>query len=91
MATTELETRSDTALLALAQKCEGGMPQILDQFFGFLSRRTEFFADKSQDECMREVMKAFDKQCNKMDEVSRLFNIRLVSIRNGDLGIKINY
>jgi hypothetical protein len=64
-----LQTLSDSALYGAAQKCEGGMPEILDHFFTFLARRTEFFAKNTPAECEKQIMAAFDRQCDEMDKV----------------------
>jgi hypothetical protein len=74
-----LEQRSDSALFNVAQQCEGGMPEILGNFFGFLARRTEFFTNKEEDECRREVMKAYERQVEQMELVSCFLVLILVN------------
>lgn len=67
-----LEQNSDSALFSLAKECEGGVDEILGHFFGFLARQTKFFTNKTEDECCRDVMKAYDRQIEKMEAVNIL-------------------
>ncbi|KAL3997348.1 Nuclear migration protein nudC [Acanthocheilonema viteae] len=51
----------DTILLSLAQQMEGGVPQLLDVLFGFLSRKTDFYTGADIVKAKEMVLKAFDK------------------------------
>ncbi|VDK85167.1 unnamed protein product [Litomosoides sigmodontis] len=51
----------DTVLLSLAQQMEGGVPQLLDILFGFLSRKTDFYTGADITKAREMVLKAFDK------------------------------
>ncbi|CAG9533952.1 unnamed protein product [Cercopithifilaria johnstoni] len=51
----------DTILLSLAQQMEGGVPQLLDVLFGFLSRKTDFYTGADITKAKEMVLKAFDK------------------------------
>lgn len=51
----------DGILLGLAQQMEGGVPQLFDVLFGFLSRKTDFYTGAGLDEAKKMLLKAFDK------------------------------
>uniref|UniRef100_A0A915Q2U0 Nuclear migration protein nudC n=1 Tax=Setaria digitata TaxID=48799 RepID=A0A915Q2U0_9BILA len=51
----------DGVLLSLAQQMEGGVPQLLDILFGFLSRKTDFYTGADVAKAREMVLKAFDK------------------------------
>ncbi|KAM3722256.1 Nuclear migration protein nudC [Dirofilaria immitis] len=51
----------DVILLSLAQQMEGGVPQLLDVLFGFLSRKTDFYTGADIAKAREMVLKAFDK------------------------------
>jgi hypothetical protein len=64
------QERSDSALLNISRRCEGGMPEIMDNFFSFLARHTEFFTKNTPEECEKQLLKSYDRQCEQMDKVS---------------------
>ncbi|VDK88531.1 unnamed protein product [Onchocerca ochengi] len=51
----------DVVLLSLAQQMEGGVPQLLDVLFGFLSRKTDFYTGADIMKAREMVLTAFDK------------------------------
>lgn len=51
----------DGILLGLAQQMEGGVPQLFDVLFGFLSRKTDFYTGAGLDEAKKMLLTAFDK------------------------------
>lgn len=59
----------DGILLSIAQECEGGVPEMMDVIFGFLSRKTDFYTgglEGGQAEAM--VLKAFRKHAQTAQE-----------------------
>eukprot|EP00049_Salpingoeca_infusionum_P018364 m.356924 g.356924 ORF g.356924 m.356924 type:complete len:309 (-) comp17664_c0_seq1:1135-2061(-) len=57
----------DGVLLGMAQQMDGGIDQLLDVFFSFLERKTDFYTGTLSDNARRIVMSKFDK----FAEVSR--------------------
>lgn len=56
------EEKFDAMLLALAQQHEKGVEQLLDTFFSFLARKTDFFVGNSDEKaCERMLMSLFNK------------------------------
>ncbi|VDM95193.1 unnamed protein product [Thelazia callipaeda] len=53
--------KCDLLLLNLAQQLEGGVPELLDILFGFLSRKTDFYTGADISTAREMVLKAFDK------------------------------
>ncbi|XP_067935798.1 nuclear migration protein nudC-like [Watersipora subatra] len=51
----------DGMLMGMAQQCEGGVMELLDHFFGFLSRRTDFFSGAGASTVEQTVLKAMKK------------------------------
>ncbi|CAB4019505.1 Nuclear migration nudC [Paramuricea clavata] len=51
--------RFDAMFLAIAQQCEGGIDELLDVFFGFLGRKTDFFTGASKGESEMIIMDKF--------------------------------
>ncbi|KAI6171108.1 CS domain-containing protein [Aphelenchoides bicaudatus] len=66
----QFEQRSDSALFQAAQQCQGGIPEILEHFFGFLARRTDYFSGKQEEECRVNIMRAYEKQCDKLEQAA---------------------
>lgn len=54
-------TKYDGVLLGLAQQLEGGVPQLFDVLFSFLSRKTDFYTGVDLNHAKEMVFKAFDK------------------------------
>ncbi|KAI1721783.1 CS domain-containing protein [Ditylenchus destructor] len=55
------EARIDGVLLSLAGSLEGGVPELFDCMFSFLSRKTDFFTGASREMSEKIVMDAFNK------------------------------
>ncbi|KAI1728766.1 CS domain-containing protein [Ditylenchus destructor] len=55
------EERIDGVLLSLAGSLEGGVPELFDCLFSFLSRKTDFFTGASREMSEKIVMDAFNK------------------------------
>ncbi|KAK0064552.1 nuclear migration protein nudC [Biomphalaria pfeifferi] len=53
--------RFDGMLLAMAQQCEGGVQELLDVFFGFLARKTDFYTGAGVDPAMKMVIAKFEQ------------------------------
>lgn len=60
--------RFDGMLLAIAQQCEGGISELLDVFFGFLERKTDFFVGAGKAEAEKIVMSKFKEHQKKIEE-----------------------
>lgn len=57
--------RFDGLFLNLAQQLEGGIPQLMDIYFDFLRRRTDFYTGSSIDNAKDLVLKAFNKHADR--------------------------
>ncbi|EGD77167.1 nuclear movement protein nudC [Salpingoeca rosetta] len=55
------EERFDGLLLSMAQQMEGGIDQLLDVYFSFLLRKTDFFTGASKEHAKQLVMSKFEK------------------------------
>uniref|UniRef100_A0A8R1Y991 Nuclear migration protein nudC n=1 Tax=Pristionchus pacificus TaxID=54126 RepID=A0A8R1Y991_PRIPA len=53
--------RYDAVLLSLAQQMAGGVPELFDVLFGFLSRKTDFYTGGGVDQARSMVLGAFEK------------------------------
>ncbi|VDP90790.1 unnamed protein product [Echinostoma caproni] len=51
----------DNLFLSIAQSTEDGVRGLLDAFFGFLSRRTDFYYGATEKDCKDLVLQAFKK------------------------------
>lgn len=50
----------DNVYMTIAEQCkDGGVAEILDTFFGFLARRTDFYVGPGSKDCEQLVLKAF--------------------------------
>ncbi|PAA71194.1 hypothetical protein BOX15_Mlig027477g1, partial [Macrostomum lignano] len=50
----------DNVYMTIVEQCkEGGVVEILDTFFGFLARRTDFYVGQGSKDCEQLVLKAF--------------------------------
>jgi len=58
--------RFDGFLLGFAQQHSGGIEDVLESFFGFLRRKTDFFARPA--DAQQLIMKAFNKQAKLVEE-----------------------
>ncbi|VDQ07507.1 unnamed protein product [Trichobilharzia regenti] len=56
-----LEMEYDNVFLSVAQSCENGVQGLLDSFFGFLSRRTDFYFGATEKDAKRLVLENFAK------------------------------
>lgn len=57
----EMSADYDNLFLSIAQGSEDGIRGLLDAFFGFLSRRTDFYYGATQKDCKEIVLEAFKK------------------------------
>lgn len=60
-----MEERFDGLFLSMAQQMDGGVQQLLDVFFGFLGRKTDFFTGATKDEAKKLTLSVFDSHCAK--------------------------
>lgn len=59
----------DGLLLGMAQQCEGGVQEMLDIIFGFLARKTDFYASGLNDGKAQElILEAFRKHSAKAEK-----------------------
>ncbi|EDO46710.1 predicted protein [Nematostella vectensis] len=57
--------RFDGMLMAMAQQCEGGIHELLDHFFGFLDRKTDFFLGGEKGYAEKIVLQKFREHQKK--------------------------
>jgi len=65
------EERFDGIFLSLAQQMEGGVPELMDTYFSFLRRKTDFFTGASTSQAKQLVLTAFDKHDTIAQEEKR--------------------
>uniref|UniRef100_A0A1I7U3T4 Nuclear migration protein nudC n=2 Tax=Caenorhabditis tropicalis TaxID=1561998 RepID=A0A1I7U3T4_9PELO len=57
--------RFDSVFLSLAQQLRGGVPEMLDVIFEFLSRKTDFYSGAGVDQARTLLLEKFDKHGGK--------------------------
>ncbi|CAL2037663.1 CBN-NUD-1 protein [Caenorhabditis brenneri] len=57
--------RFDSVFLSLAQQLRGGVPEMLDVMFDFLSRKTDFYSGAGVDQARSLLLEKFDKHGGK--------------------------
>ncbi|KAL3074366.1 hypothetical protein niasHS_015196 [Heterodera schachtii] len=63
-ASSDQQDRVDGVLLSLATSLGGGVPELFDHIFSFLSRKTDFYTGASVDEARKIVLDAFEKHAS---------------------------
>lgn len=58
---TDRQQQIDGVLLSLATSFEGGVPELFDHIFSFLSRKTDFYTGATSDTAQKIVLDAFEK------------------------------
>ncbi|BFZ09959.1 hypothetical protein BsWGS_12998 [Bradybaena similaris] len=53
--------RFDGMLMAMAQQCEGGVQELLDVFFGFLARKTDFYSGAASAQAKKLVTSKYEE------------------------------
>ncbi|XP_005107140.2 nuclear migration protein nudC [Aplysia californica] len=53
--------RFDGMLMAMAQQCEGGIQDLLDVFFGFLARKTDFYSGTGAEQGKKMVLAKYEQ------------------------------
>merc|ERR1712151_297159 len=61
----------DGMLMHLAQE-NHGIDNLLDTFFGFLFRKTDFFTAASEDDAKSKVLNAFEKYLKEQDKATSI-------------------
>ncbi len=61
--------RIDGVLLSLAGSLEGGVPELFDCLFSFLSRKTDFFTGATPEVSKKIVMGAYEKYAGMAEKV----------------------
>jgi hypothetical protein len=67
--TSEQQDRIDGVLLSLASSLSGGVPELFDHLFSFLSRKTDFYTGATVDTARKILLDAFDKHASTAHEV----------------------
>ncbi|XP_046848801.1 nuclear migration protein nudC-like [Xenia sp. Carnegie-2017] len=55
----------DATFFAIAQQCEGGIQELLDVFFGFLGRKTDFFTGANRGQAEKIILDKFKEHEKK--------------------------
>lgn len=62
--------KMDGIFLSLASNMEGGVPQLFDVLFNFLSRKTDFFTGAPTEQSRKMVLDTFNKYAVNAEKVS---------------------
>lgn len=89
--TTPLEREFDQVLATITKHCDDDTQQLMDVFFGFLSRRTDFFASQLPSQSKQAVLGAFQEQWERLDEVCQYLGIEIFWFLKVNLRIVRNF
>ncbi|VDL84375.1 unnamed protein product [Nippostrongylus brasiliensis] len=64
------EEKFDPILFSMAQQMPGGVPDLFDTLFSFLSRKTDFYSGAGIDEARKLVLKYFEKHGKEAAEIA---------------------
>lgn len=63
------QERIDAVLLSLCGTLGGGVPELFDCLFSFLSRKTDFFTGATKDVSQKMLLDAFSKYADTAEKV----------------------